>query len=430
MRQAKRLQMIIFSLFMLPPVVASSSDIDSSDSSTNQQTLEDWRQLERRINALERKLSENNKKLKIDGFISAAYVRSDDSAITESWGGITDKNDFGALSNIGVQMSFSPNPRTSITTQFIARGEEQWRMEAEWAYIAFKASNQLTLKLGRQKAPLYLLSEYIEVGYANPWIYAPDEVYGITGDSTYNGINMRYEIPMGDWDTSLQAMWGNNAFIHPLAGDVSLDDLVNVSITTRNEHITYRLGYSLVTGNVPTLHVPLPTIASTPVVAGDTLSFLGIESDITYLSAGAIYDNGQWLVMTEFAQLKVGGWFTDTNGAYLMTGYRFGKIMPHFTAAKMEVQDQGARNIGTISSGGTTLIPPGEQVGAIADSFLVQNQSTYTLGLRYEILPAVSAKMEWSHITNFNGSAGQFSSSRPPTDDSVNIVKFSIDSVF
>jgi len=327
-------------------------------------------------------------------------------------------------------MSFSPNPRTSITAQFVARGEEQWHMEAEWAYIAFKASNQLTFRLGRQKAPLYLLSEYIEVGYANPWIYAPDEVYGITGDSTYNGINMLYKVPMGNWDTSLQAMWGSNAFSHPIVGDVSLDDLVSLSITTRNEYITYRLGYTLITGNIPALDVPLPTIANTPIVAGDTLSFLDLESDITYLSAGAIFDNSQWLLMTEFAQLKVDSWFTDTSGAYLMIGYRVGKIMPHITAAKMEVQDQGARNIGTISSGNTIFIPPGEQVGTIADSFLVQNQSTYTLGLRYEILPAVSAKMELSHITNFNGSNGQFNASQPPTGDSVNIVKFSIDSVF
>jgi hypothetical protein len=423
MRQAKRLQIMVFSLFMLPPLIASSSD-----SSPNQQATEDWQQLERRINSLERKLSEKNKKFKVDGFISAAYARSDDSSTTENWGGITDKNDFGALSNIGVQMSFSPNPSTSITTQFIARGEEEWHMEAEWAYISFKASNQLTFRLGRQKAPLYLLSEYIEVGYANPWIYAPDEVYGITGDSTYNGVSALYNIPMGDWDTTLQAMWGNNAFSHPTVGSVSLDDLVSLSVTTRNEFITYRLGYSFLKGNIPTLSVPLPAIPNTPIVSGDTLSFSAQKSDITYLSAGAIYDNSQWLLMAELAQLEIEGWFTDTSGAYLMAGYRFGNLMPHFTVAKMEVQDHGARSVGTISSGNTIL--SGALVGAIADSLLVQNQSTYTLGLRFEVLPAVSAKMELSHITDFNGSNGQFSVSQPPTDDSVNIVKFSIDSVF
>ena len=134
--------------------------------------------------------------------------------------------------------------------------------------------------------------------------------------------------------------------------------------------------------------------------------------------------------MAEFAQLEVEGWFTDISGAYLMAGYRFGKLMPHFTAAKMETRDHGARNVGIVSSGNTILPLSAEQVGTIADSFLVQNQSTYTLGLRYEILPAVSAKMELSHITNFNGSIGKFSASQPSTDDGVNIVKFSIDSVF
>jgi hypothetical protein len=327
-------------------------------------------------------------------------------------------------------MSFSPNPSTSITTQLIARGEEEWQVEAEWAYIAVKASNQLTFRFGRQKAPLYLLSEYIEVGYANPWVYAPDEVYGITGDSTYDGINMLYDIPMGNWDTTVQGMWGNNSFTHPTVGNITLDDLTSLSITTRNEFTTYRLGYTHVTGNIPALDVPLPTIPNTPITSGDTLSFPVFESNISYLSAGAIYDNSRWLFMTEIVQLEIEGWVVDTTGAYLTAGYRFGKLMPHFTVAKMEVQDHGARNIGTINSGGAPLILPGAQVGVIADSFFVQNQSTYTLGLRYEVLPAVSAKMELSHISNFNGSIGQFSSRQSPTGDAVNIVKFSIDSVF
>ena len=134
--------------------------------------------------------------------------------------------------------------------------------------------------------------------------------------------------------------------------------------------------------------------------------------------------------MAEFAQLEIEGWYKDTSGAYLMAGYRFGKLMPHFTAAKMEVQDEGARNVGMILSDNSSLSLPGELIGTIADSFLVQNQSTYTLGLRYEMLPSVSAKVELSHITDFDGSIGHFSYMHPPTNDSVNIMKFSIDSVF
>ena len=427
MRQTKYLLVLgALSVLFLASSIATSSD-KNNVSANNPMEME---RLEARIKNLEEKLTKKNASFKINGFINASFARSDDDSLTESWGGITNESDFGSLSKVGIQLSFSPNSSTQITTQLVSRGEEEWGMEAEWAYLSFKPSNSLTLRFGRQKASLYLLSEYIEVGYANPWIYAPDEVYGITGDSTYDGVTLLYTIPGNQWDTTLQGMWGNNYFYTAVAGDVTLNDMISLSLTSRSEHFTLRLGYNVVTGNLPDVSIPLPTIPGSPIVAGDTLNFTALESDIRYLTVGIIHDNDRWLLMSEYAQLEIDSWFPDVTGAYLMAGYRFGKAMPHFTIAKMSNQDPGARDIATVVRSSVTLALPDGVAGSIADASMVQNQTTYTLGMRYELLPAVSLKAELSHITDFDDSGGQFLGSAPPTKESVNILKFSIDSIF
>lgn len=432
-RQGRRLLIVatLIPILTATPVVAVSADSATDSTSTVSQNRS-LKQLEQRIRTLEKKLVKREKSFRVNGFISAALSSSDNEAITESWGGITKKNDFAALSNIGIQLSFSPNPHSEIIAQLVSRGEEEWDMEAEWAYISLRPTAGLTLRFGRQKAPLYLLSEYIEVGFANPWVYAPDEVYGITGDSTYDGISMLYTVPTLNWDTTLQVMWGNNTFVTAIAGETSLEDMVSMSITTRSETITGRLGYTSVKTNINDLSIPLPSIPSFGISAGDTLNFSGGAIDITYAVAGFIYDNSHLVVMSEYSQLEVEGWFGDVTGVYLMTGYQFGKLMPHFTISNMENQDPGARDVGVIisASTGNALPLPGAVGGSIADAFMVQNQTTYTLGIRYELLPSVSLKAELSHITDFDGSGGQFIASAPPTEDEVNILKFSIDSVF
>lgn len=389
--------------------------------------------LETRIKNLEKKVDAGNKRIITDGFFTAAYARSDDASLTENWGGITNKNNFSPLSTFGVQLTYQINPKTHAVTQFIARGEEEWDLEAEWAYFNYTLNDDLIFRIGRQKAPLYLLSEYFDVSYASPWISPPDEVYGITGDSTYEGISFLYALPTTDWDSKLQVLWGNNTFTSVLLGNIALNDLISTNITFRNDTSTFRLGYAGVIGDIPAFNAPLPAFPNTPITAGDTLYFEGnAHVDIRYASAGFAYDDGKLQVMSELVQLKLAGWSADVNAAYLMAGYHFGKLMPHLTYSRMKNADSGERSKAIIRSGSTgqAYTLPGNTAEQIANHLIEQTQSTYTLGLRYELAHSMSAKAEWSHITDFDDTTGQFRVSAPPTENQVNIIKFGIDAVF
>ncbi|MBV1915693.1 MAG: porin [Pseudomonadales bacterium] len=361
-------------------------------------------EVENRLSVIESRLDQDDSRVTINGFFSASFItHGDDTAVTDNWGGATDKNDFSALSNVGIQMMFDINDEMTMVTQLVARGEEAWNLEAEWAFIAYEATDALTLRFGRQKGPLYLLSEYIEVGYAMPWITAPDEVYGITGDSTYDGIGALYTFAIGDWDTTIQALYANNSFYSDNIGDVDLNDFITLSITGESENWTLRLSYSVVSGDIPALGGGI-------VPAND-------NTDISYASAGAKFDNGDWLLMSEVVSLAIDGPMADTDSAYFLVGYRFGNVMPHFTWSHMKNGDPGDRDsLGPI-------------FGPAMDAALVENQTTYTAGVRWDFMAGVAAKFEVSHVTDFDDTKGQFKAGTL-SDDSVNIVKFSLDSVF
>lgn len=367
--------------------------------------------LNQKIAALESAFYESQTKLRINGFFTAAYATSNDESVTENWGGITDKNDFAALSNIGIQMTFAVNDKVEMITQMVGRGEEKWNIEMEWAFLAYQVSDSFSLRMGRQKAPFYLLSEYIEVGYANPWIAAPDEVYGVTADSTYDGVGFLYDFSLGNWDTTFQGMYANNTIQAPPLDDIELNDMITVSLTGVLDNWTVRAGYTSVSADFPSLDFS----SSVPglILPG------GEDVDAVYINAGFSYDNGDWLIMSEVVRLEIDGWQPDLDAMYVMAGRRFGSVMPHLTWSQMENQDPGARDIFGSA-----------QLAAVADSLFVEEQATVTLGIRWDFMPGTAFKAELSHISDFNGTKGQFSAAAPPTDDSVDIFKVSVDAVF
>ena len=77
----------------------------------------------------------------------------------------------------------------AVTTQFVARGSNAWDLEAEWAYISFDASDERRLLFGRQRAPFYMYSDFLDVSYAYHWIKPPSGVYSLPFD-VFDGINL------------------------------------------------------------------------------------------------------------------------------------------------------------------------------------------------------------------------------------------------
>ena len=100
----------------------------------------------------------------------------------------------------------------SIVAQLLARARSaNFNAIVEWAYVDYEFTDWLSLRAGKIKQPVYLVNDYVEVGYAYPWIRPPVEVYYLNNPlNTVNGAELLLAFPVGPGTLSFQPYIGSN----------------------------------------------------------------------------------------------------------------------------------------------------------------------------------------------------------------------------
>ncbi|MDX1696509.1 MAG: porin [Ketobacteraceae bacterium] len=433
------------------------------------------------------RISDLSDRFRINGFFTGGFAVNDGDDAELAIYGIDDNYSTAAVSRLGLQMTFEVTKDMNMTGQLVARGVNDYEVEAEWAYLSWNVTSDFTARIGRQRIPYYLLSEYLEVGYAYPWVRPPIELYNIPISST-DGIGLLYDFNFGDLSFSTQGYVGaGSGFADQLEGEFTLNQAWGVAQFVEWKDFTFRVGYNtsnldvgnivdggvgdnLISGVEASVSLIASRGATMQVLLGGEvappLSPLPLENiDTQYTSAAMSYDNGSLMVIAEIANLKVDDFIQPAgDGGYLTVAYRFGDWMPHFTYAKFytdsdsdsEVDEllpglsyagRGAAELVTAGADPDTV--SGAQVTALANGIpelynqlvlLKQEQTSYTLGVTYNINPRVKAKLEATHyenmgtVTLFDGSKaggnGRFSGDPGAIDGHTAIYSFSIDAVF
>lgn len=295
---------------------------------------------------------------------------------TDAWRG-------DQLSKLGGQFSYGLTNTLGVTVQAIAKADQdQWKGSLEWAYLSWQSTDNLMFRIGRLRTPMYMYSESLDVGFSYPWLRLPDEVYSQVQLSNYEGGDLTYTLPLAFGSVIFQVV-GGQAKNHK---EFALDDKfdidyskifgANVSLAS-NDFGTLRLGY--VEADVDT-DVTADVVSVIPPDVGTVQPqrFLKLGGNkARFTSLGYQYDNGTWLTADEWTNLKIeGDGSGGTDAFYLMGGRRFSDFLAHLTYAQL---DQG---------GG--------------------RQSSWTLGLNYNLLPTVVLKSEYKRVDTTGGYQGVF----------------------
>lgn len=297
---------------------------------------------------------------------------------TDSWRG-------DQLSKFGAQLNYGITDSIGATLQLTAKpAQDEWKANVEWAYFSWQASDQLMLRLGRLRTPVYMYSESIDVGFSYPWLRLPDEVYSQVQLSNYEGVDAVYTIPLSYGSVSFQTAMGQatnrDIFAFDDMHDIDYKKIfgANVSLAT-NDYGTFRVGYveADITADIKAF-VDRPNF---PVLG---LNGPGVQQFQTlkkqkgkFTSIGYQYDNGTWLTSNEWTSRVIEA---DGSGSvdafYLMGGRRFGDFLAHVTHAQLD--DDAGR------------------------------QRSWTLGLNYNLLPNVVLKSEYKRVDTTGGYDGVF----------------------
>ena len=354
--------------------------------------------------------------IEFDGFLSAGFATHDQENATYL-DTVTDDIRFDNDSKFGLQITADVAQNMQAVAQVLAAGsDENFDLDIEWAYLDWALTDSFSLRGGKVKEPVFLISDYIEVGYAYPWIRPPQEVYRNNPINTINGLEALYQADVGGMSLIFQPYIGTNTEAVPgTNGGVQFDasNFYGAAVQVASRSFTFQLSF-------------LQTdVETSDLTGGGFPAAFTAEGDAQLISAGLSWDVRNFVGYTEFvtrditdgAVNSMSALFPDQDAWYLTLGYRMGNYLPHITIANSEADPLA----------GASPSPATPNPGVSQDSI--------TLGVRYEINDSAAFKFEVQSIepdqTNA-GSTGLFNALPAgfASGDTATLISASVDVIF
>jgi hypothetical protein len=340
--------------------------------------------------------------LTFSGFGTLGWVQTDSDAAPYvhdgQTAGATKHGSFNVDSNLGLQLTARPTHWLSSTVQLLSqqRTDKNISTEVEWAFVKVDPINGLSIRGGRMALPMFAISDTRNVGYANTWIRAPNEVYGMALLHRMEGVDASYRLPLGSTSLSLSVLAGKSFLTVPDAGKVDVKNLKGANAQWESDWVTLRIGR----------------------VKGEVVSSsFGIDI-YTFTGFGAIVDHNNIVAQGEYVtrRSEILPDAIDANGWYLLGGYRFGSLLPYVSYADTKPEH-------------------GDSQG-----FLASAQSTFAAGLRWDAFRSAAIKFQLERTDTHDTPGLSFVTptiSSPfgppiilPVADPVTVASVSIDFVF
>lgn len=379
------------------------------------------------------------------GFSTAAYSQSDtnlaDVAYTSQPDGIDKGGTFETDSKLGVQVTAKFNEMFSATVQGVAYADltGDWEPHLDWAYVRAQATQSLSFRAGYLRAPTFMYSDSVFIGYANVWVRPPLEVYNLSPVYQIRGVDATYRTQLGAFTVTVNPYYGDSE-VETESSKIDVPHWMGLATTVNYGSFQARVGYNRVELDTdlnqltaltdPLFAVPADVCGGCANVARNLL--VG-GAKISNFNIGVQYDDGTNFVASEFAKANSDGgeyFMPDRHAAYLTYGYRFGNLMPYATIA-------GTRRDTPLS---TNAIPAvgalaalGTGVNGVIRTQGTTDQDSYSVGVRYE-LPSFSVvkgalvKLQFDHI-DADG-RGNLNNVQPGFDGKLDMVSASFDFIF
>lgn len=332
----------------------------------------------------------------------------------------------GVDSDFGIQATAKYNDNLSFTAQglVLKRGEtDAYTGTLAWAFGKYKINDEFSVRLGRIAAPIYMISDVRNVGYANTMLRPPTEMYAQVPMDSIDGGDVLYQHAFGDSTLSAQLAAGTTKSTTP--GTVANVGIVAAQVSLENGPFTYRLARSQ--ANVSIHNPGLDQLAGAVRAAGlgvsDQLQLVDFKA--TFTAVGLLMDYQNILVQTEYGKRKsVSRLVPDTTSWYLMLGYRYGKFVPYYVHG--DVKQNSIRDFSSLPTSG----PLAGLVAGLNGAIKTGEQSSNAIGVRWDFYKSAALKVQIDRVSPRNG-AGTLINVKPGYDGKdVTVYAAAIDFVF
>jgi hypothetical protein len=353
----------------------------------------------------------------------------------------------GIDSNLGLQADMPVNSWLSLTAQGLVRkdAEAGYGAELTWAFAKFRLSDELSVRVGRVGLPVFMISDYRNVGYANHMLRPPAEIYSQVTFNNIDGLDLTWQRSFGDTSVTSQLAYGS--VDAPVTGGVDVEGKQVIALNVSAEHgpFTVRAGHArtkITVDNSSSLNALVAGLraagagyrfAQLPVLAAEIEAK---DKQASFTSLGLAMDWNDIVVQTEYAKRKTDSYINDTTSWYVMGGYRIGSFMPYVSHAELKIDSAIVNTVPAACPAGypaactPTMQQLGAGVGRLRNSAVGQGeQSTSSFGLRWDFASSVALKAQIDRVKPKNGN-GLFINVQPGFRGDVIVGAVALDFVF
>ncbi|RKZ63649.1 MAG: hypothetical protein DRQ44_09910 [Gammaproteobacteria bacterium] len=315
--------------------------------------------------------------------------------------GISEDLSFEKDTRFGLQISSDVTENMSVVAQILGRGDKgNFNAVIEWAYIDYEFHETTSVHVGKIKQPVYLVNDYVEVGYAYPWIRPPQEVYLLNNPlNTVNGIELLLQFSVGPGTLSFQPYLGSNREDIPNAQGAFFEAENIYGMDIKYSGRGYAVHASNFQCDVKTTG-GFDIDKSDNILQQDLEVNLNGEGECNVMAAGFNLDMANIVLYAEWTQRttteELSRPFGDTEAYYATIGYRFGKWLPHLTFASIEGEASTVQPGAITGVDGRDLNFQDGSTGTL--NFPVPIQTSITAGLRYEVNDSAALKVEYQVV--------------------------------
>jgi type II secretory pathway pseudopilin PulG len=343
---------------------------------------------------------------RINGFASVAAGSVVDG--DESLFGYDKGVSFKEESLFALQVSSDLGEGLSATAQILSRGSNDFATEFEWAYLSYEINDSTQINAGKLRIPFYRYSDFLDVGYAYTWARPPQTVYSLVF-STFDGLSIVNNHTIGDWDSTVQAIYGSYEGEVDLLSEedpATLDNMFGVNWTLTYDWFTARAVYMQANTSISFENNPDPDqtlnngIALVGGIYPEAADSLTVEDDLgSFFGLGFSVDYNNILIDAEFTTVEVENSIVAKQEQYYVSvGYRFDTFTVYAITEHSEDtnEDTYSSNLPVtldIPNYGT-VYPQGTYQALLASQ--EEEIDAFTVCVRYNFHPAAALKFDYT----------------------------------
>jgi hypothetical protein len=354
---------------------------------------------------------------------------------TRSWSADAD-------SRLGLQASALLTPRFSAVVQVLAqqRFDNTYRPTVEWANVKYQVTPDFSIRGGRVVLPVFMVTDTRRVGYSNPWIRPPVELYSLVPVTSNDGFDASYRFVAGGYSNTAQLSIGRSDSKFPNssgfeAGTAKVRNLVALNDAIERGFATVRLSVGRASLTIDALRPLFDAFRQFGPAGEDIAARYSVDGrHVTFVGVGASYDPGTWFAMAEWARFRTNSVAGSKSAWYASGGYRFNQLTPYVTYARIKA-DTNTSDPGLPLAG---LPPQLAPVAAFLNASLNEQlnllpvQDTISAGVRWDFAKNAALKIQYDRIKLGANSRGTFGNFAPDFQPGVRVQLFSaaVDFVF